>query len=314
MLSLVASLAACTRPVSVATRPPAEGSCPGATFAIAGACLSLDDAKRYCERAAVPVGGGCAAQACERGVPLDPTTGECATALTVRRLSQGSGAGDASPGCAMPEAGLWVEGDLAACIARRDTCGRGARWDDAGCAPEPVCPQGTVADTTKPARPCVSVVVRERGEEPRLDVGTWVRLVLGPDGSSGTAAVCGPLVQHPWRARVYPRSVGVVEVNVELVFPDNDVSRARATARAVRPFDPHDLANLSLAIDTAYLEPLWTALRAVGGVASAASTSVHLRCVVDGGAPLGGGSAEAPVDAGAAEAGKPGKPHRHKGP
>ena len=75
----------------------------------------------------------------------------------------------------------------------------------------------------------------------------------------------------------------MVEVRVDLVFPDNEVKSARVNVSAHRRSDPHDTeASPSVPI-AKYMEPVWNALRALGGVASAASASVRVTCALDGG-------------------------------
>jgi hypothetical protein len=126
------------------------------------------------------------------------------------------------------------------------------------------------------------VLHRER-DESVLDVGTWLRLVVGVDGGEGTAAICGPLVRRPWIAEVVAHGDATIDVLADLVFPDNDVSQARVTVHARRRFDPHSAEPLAMLAVAEQLEPVWKALRAVGGVASAASVSAEVHCAVSGG-------------------------------
>jgi hypothetical protein len=312
-LAALVLAAACTRgarPTPAASGTPAAPAlaCPPGAFPLGGACLADDDARRYCEKTALPSAapgaGGCEERTCDEGAPVDERTGDCVPTRVLRAIAELHHVKlkeDAGVGCAMPEAGVRVEGESAACLARASTCGRGARWvagggaGDAGvgaCLPDPGCPAGSLPDTSKPERPCVAVLTRPRvasggGEaEARLDVGAWIRLALGNDGGEGTPAVCAPLQRRPWRAKVGLRSTAVIEVRVDLLFPDNDVSRARVTAKVDKPFDTHDLDNLNLQLESGYLDPVWAALRGLGGVSSAASARVQLKCTLDGGVDL----------------------------
>jgi hypothetical protein len=186
---------------------------------------------------------------------------------------------DAVLGCAKEDAVLTVEGSNVTCVPRKTQCGRGARWVTDGCRPDPTCPSGSVLDATGA---CAFVVHREGGESV-LDVGRWVRAVVGPDGGEGTSAVCGPFVARPWALGVVAHGNAVLEVEVELVFPDNDVSRARVAVNARRQFDPRSQGPDSLSVVAEQLDPVWKALRSLGGVASAASATTEVHCAVDGG-------------------------------
>jgi hypothetical protein len=273
------ALGACTH---AATTPTIPAACAAHTFPLAGACVSEDDARAYCGKVATPEAGGCAPSSCPAGDPLDLASGECVPRLKLRKLAATRNVDrvdDAVLGCAKDGAALSVEGSNVACIPRKAQCGRGAHWSDDRCHPDPACPPGSVPDR---AGTCVGVSHRENGENV-LDVGTWIRAVVGPDGGEGTAAICGPIVARPWLAGVVAHGNAVLEVEVDMVFPDNDVAHARVTAKASRRFDPHTAEPASLSMVTEELEPLWKALRSLGGVASAASASTEVHCAVEGG-------------------------------
>ena len=134
---------------------PAHGvaPCPARTFAIAGACLSADEAGDYCGKGARPEAGGCVLASCANGEPTDVTTGECIPALTVRKMALAQHLtlkDDAALGCPDPrrftptqaahasteagtEAGAPAETTLVldaahyACIPRAASCGRRTR-------------------------------------------------------------------------------------------------------------------------------------------------------------------------------------------
>ena len=268
---------ACAHPVAAPPRPVA---CPADSFAIAGACLGADEARAYCGNAARPEGGGCVPVACPRGEPVDLESGECVPVRALRKLGAAARVDvDVDGGVGCKDAGLVVEGESLACLPPDRTCGRGQRWSGGGCQADPPCPPGAVADASGR---CVAVVRHERGESV-LDVGTWIRLVIGPDGGSGTAAVCAPLARRPWRAAVSAHASAVVEIEANLVFPDNQVGEARVTVVGRKPLDVHNFGPPALVPMGDILDPLWNALRAMKGVASAASTRVRVHCTVEGG-------------------------------
>jgi len=290
---------ACEQPVVVAP-PPGVAPCAPGTFAIAGVCLSAEDAAVYCGKGAKPEGGGCAPIVCREAEPVDLATGQCVPVLTLRRLeSRGRLRPDAGVGCSVLDAGLVVEGESFACLPHASLCGRGARWADGACRPDPVCPPGTIAD---PHGACAAVLTTARGERV-LDVGAWIRLMIGPDEGEGTAAVCGPLLERPWRAGVIAHGSRAVEVQVDLVFPDNEVKAASARVHAETRYDPRTMSARTPVAVGKYLEPLWNTLHALGGIASAASASVRVACTLDGGGNVLG----APAQDGEA----PPPPHHH---
>lgn len=291
--------AGCAHPVS----PPAPvAGCAPQEFAIAGVCMAPDEAARYCGKGAHPEGGGCRPVACTEGEPIDLSSGECLPLLSLRRLvteQGGSLTGDSGVGCKLPEAGLVVEGSSLACLARPSFCGRGARWKDNACHPDPTCPLGAIADLEGACVP----VVRRSGPDTIVDVGAWIRVVIGPDGGDGTPTVCGPLVARPWRAGVISHGNAIVDVQLDFVFPDNNVKDAKISIAGHKQADPHNVeASTSVPI-ARYMEPVTEALRSLGGTSNAASASVRVRCPLEGGSDI----------AGAARPTKDDAPHTHRG-
>jgi hypothetical protein len=245
--------------------------------------MSMDDAKEYCGKGARPEGGGCMPIECANGEPVDLASGDCVPLLSLRKLMAATMKPDAALGCLNADAGIIAEGTSVGCLEHSNLCGRGARWRD-GCHADPVCPVGTIAD---PVGACVAVV-RKLGPETIVDVGAWLRVVVGPDGGDGTSAVCGPLIERPWRAGVSSHGSAEVDVQVDLLFPDNDVKRAEVTVSAAKHDDPRTVDPGASVPAARYMDPLWSALRRLGGTANAASATVRVRCAVDGGTDLAG--------------------------
>jgi hypothetical protein len=270
---------ACAHPVPGAAS--GSGSCPRSSLSALGVCLDDEEARAYCGVAARPALGGCTPITCDDAEPVDLATGDCIPALALRKLA-GGGREDARVGCAADEAGLVAEGESVACLPRRVTCGRGARWTGAACEADPVCPPGAIADESGGC----TAVVHGDGSDRTLDVGGWIRLVVGPDGGNGSSAVCGPLAPRPWLVPVSSHAVATVEVEVDLIFPDNAVSDARATVKARKRLDPHNTEPGGAIVVAKYMEPLWKSLRRFGGVANASSATVTVRCEVSGGADI----------------------------
>jgi hypothetical protein len=140
--------------------------------------------------------------------------------------------------------------------------------------------------------------------EHTVDVGSWVRLVIGPDGGEGTRAICAPLDARPWRSGVTPHGKAIVDVKVDLLFPDNEVKGARVDVIARRESDP-SAAETALSVGAGrYMELLWKALRSLDGVTSASSVTVRVHCTIDGGSDVLGAPPPEKLDAGP----KPEKP------
>jgi len=303
MLGLVA---ACRHPAAPGG-PRSVATCPPRAVGIAGACLNPDEAADYCGKAAKPDQGGCLRPACPPQETRDIASGECVPALALRKIAAMRHIDlkdEASLGCANAETSLVVDGSHVACIPHAVSCGRGARWMDGGCRSDIACPPGSVAQSplTKVGEVaslvCVPVVHKERADA-LLDVGTWVRLVLGPDGGEGTAAVCGPLALRPGELGVVPHGKTTLEVEVRLVFPDNEVS---AVVLARRRGDAHAEAAPAPPMIVDALSPLWKSLRLVGGTANAASATVTVQCPIESGpaptaVPAGGTARDGGSDA-----------------
>jgi hypothetical protein len=200
-------------------------------------------------------------------------------------------AGDETVGCGDGGA-LLAEGNSVACVPERGACGRGQVWEG-GCVAAVTCPPGSLPSE----RACVAFIDGSDRGTPIVDIGAWTRLELGPDGGDGAKALCAPLAQRPWRflasEGAAPRELWVV---VEIIVPDNDVTRVHARVAA-------RLGNAGLADDMVgqlverTVEPLVEVLRSVGGVANAAGAQTTVRCSL----PLSRDPvATRPVDGGAA--------------
>ena len=275
-LTLALLLASCGRPVAATS---AKGVCPPQLSPLAGACLEHDEASAYCGKEAKPEGGGCARNPCSEGLARDLESGECVARIPRgTRTEEPGGAADAGAlgTCSAETVEVVVSGPHRACLPRARTCGRGAHFRDAACHVDPACPPGSLAE----ADGSCHLVVSRSGEEALLDVGTWLRLIVGPDGGNGSSALCGPLALRPWLAGLAARETGEVDVNVDLIFPDNEVRDVRVTTVAER-YDPHNASPPPRLSVEKYLDPMWQALRSIGGIANASSATVHVRELVD---------------------------------
>ncbi len=231
----------------------------------------------FCGKGAHFHEGGCAARDCGKDW-LDLATGACVPVRTLRDLMAAQGVSLASeerPGCSEDEA-LVVDGERVACVQANASCGRGAHRKGNTCVPNGACPPGELPDRGG----CVRFLSRDGGRL-LVDVGTWTRLAIGPDGGMGGPEACATLAQRPW-AVLGDEGAGTetVRIAVEVGFDDNDVTRLRARftgsdARTGRPLAPRAAAAVEAA-----LRPLTDALHDVGGTSSAAAVSVVITCVI----------------------------------
>jgi hypothetical protein len=249
--------------------------CVEGSTLVAGACVPFALADTFCGRAATPQpGGGCARKKCAAGEALELDHGLCIPESVVRS-SMSHGVLDAEdtrrPTCLFGVLVSHGPGTQLGCAMGPSSCPRGEHFVkaivDAGspglagvCEPTPACGAGEVFDATfsKCAR-----VVRESSGATVVDVGAWARLALGVDGAEGTDAFCAPVRATQARGRF----------QLELAFPDNDVTRAsaRLTPLPGTPLPASDAAEQSLQL-------LIQALRYYGGASSAASVSLEVGC------------------------------------
>jgi hypothetical protein len=189
-------------------------------------------------------------------------------------------------GCAKPSDTLVVARDHAACVDAAAACGPGSRMNGRACAPERACPPGEVASTHGV---CTRVVFAgENG--PIVDVAEWSRQVFGPDGGYGSSFLCGPLALEPWALTTMTDVRLTVALDIELAFPDNDVTQAHARVQGHDAVTGQPIVGLD-AVENV-VKPLLSSLRALGGTARSAGVSSHVRCVL----PLGPRPVAAPRD------------------
>jgi hypothetical protein len=281
---------------------PVAGACACAAGLVVldGACVGPREIEAYCgERRAAGAGkGGCPVHPCRADDALDLVTATCVPRQRARAVLSRIRpiADDLDVRCASSEV-LVVYREYASCVPPASTCPRGTTWDDGAgdggaCAPLPACAPGEVRE--EPSAPdaapdagagaspasgrCVRVVTRETRGEPVVDVGTWTRAILGPDGGEGTTRVCRALgLAAP--LDVGPEETRDLHLTVDLVFPDNDVTAVSARVDAPGVPDGDAVADAARGA----LDPLLVPLRAMGGVADAASVTVRVRCRIQGG-------------------------------
>jgi len=284
LLPLVGAVACTARTPRLAD---AAATCGDGDALLLGACVSTKTADAYCGTGAELVRGACAFHPCEAAHALDVTTGECVPMRALRELAAADGAaifaGEALE-CEDERAPV-VDAGHVACALGDGACPRGSKAvpGGGGCVVGPRCGLGAIYD--EGASSCVSIVARPEGaRRPLVDVGAWLRLVVGADGGEATRAFCQPLMLHAAEAGVKPGETLDALVTVELRVPDEDVRAAYATLDGVSRGSGERLSEAAMARLEASTRPLIAALEALGGGATATAAEVHVRCTVKAGA------------------------------
>lgn len=154
------------------------------------------------------------------------------------------------------------------CVSRKDAtatfCDRRAIPDGGACVPPPPCAPGEVRDLAK--NTCVSVL-STTGNREILDVGTWTRLLIGPDGGDASGYLCPAIAKDPAVFGVPPH---VLRFTVNLTIPNNELANVRAAVSGIEP-------SAARVIDGA-IEALVQPLRTSGAISNAASATATVRC------------------------------------
>ena len=266
--------------------PAAAGSCGGARVALHGACVAPAVADRYCGKSGAFVGGTCVSNACPRDQVLDLGTGVCLGARALRDVGahvhvvfeEGQ-----TLGC--------HEGSLLRVANGHAWCREHeAKPNSAGSS---VCGAGEARDALLGR--CVQVV-----RDGAVDVAAWTRAVFGADGGLAAPELCGRIGQDPSALGLSSGGEGAARITTALIFPNNDVTQVHARTLA-QDDSGRALSPTSNGVVEDAVAARVDALRALGGIASAASVEVRVRCVIRAGfqpiaidAPIDGAPAATP--------------------
>ena len=258
-------------------------TCAGDAVLVAGACVSPAFADAYCGKGARFRDGACAFRGCPDAQLLDVATGACVSSRTVRELAGAQHVAVLAHeglACTAPATPV-VDGSRVACVPASALCPRGTRLARAGgrCDPGVACRAGEIADPEGPR--CVALLAEgSRTAAYAVDVGAWARAVLGPDGGDGSPSLCQPLALRPAAFGIDARRTIEARIAIEIRFPENDVTLARATVDATDTATGAQLPSAAIALVEASVRGLVDTLRALGGEASAAATKTTVRCAV----------------------------------
>jgi hypothetical protein len=252
----------------VACRTPATpASCPRV---VRGACLDDAAAARYCGPAA-HWDGACVADPCPAGQVRDDVSAECLGTRALRAIGERQHVDDV-PTC---REGLVLR--VAQGHARCDA--------QAPPSPRDRCPAGRALDAAIGA--CVPLRTRDA-----VDAGAWAHAVLGAE--EGSPWLCARLAIDPGAFGLVSGATTNVEVEIELVVPDNDVTLAHARTRASEltvAGARRALPSAAEALVGRAVEAETELFRALGGTSSTGAVAVRVRCPLRAGsAPQGGGA------------------------
>ena len=229
--------------------------------------MSLAGAARYCGDAARWEEGACVVRACASAEVRDEVTGECLGGRALRAIGELQHVAmddDHVLGC-RKGGQLRVASGHARCVEP----------NVATPIPRDRCPAGAVYDPRM--RSCVAVMAAD-GDSVFTDVAAWAQAVVGPDGGPGSAAFCSRAVLAPAAFGILSGAESSVDVQIDVVFPSNDVTLVFARVRTGRTLP----AAADLLLQRAVAREV-DVLRALGGTSRTASLSLRVRCPVRGG-------------------------------
>jgi hypothetical protein len=227
--------------------------------------------------------GGCEPIACAPGEAIDYGLGICVSTKALREIAehQGTTLYDEEELTCPDDQRLLVSGAAALCVPAEVTCVRGTRWVTAShaCLPWGPCEPGAMRDP--PRGVCVRVVTARGGDGSKdvVDVGSWSRLAFGSDGGPGSSTLCSALARNPNAFGLAVQGSATINVEIDLSFPDNDVSQVAVRSRATSESGTMSTSAAASALDSAVL-PIVQHLGALGGTSSAAAMRTSVRCTV----------------------------------
>jgi hypothetical protein len=269
-------------------------ACKEGSVLLAGGCVSRATADDFCGLGAHFDTGSCRLVDCPPGQAIDLSTGACLPMRAVREVAHAehvSLAKQETIGCKGDRPAL-LEGGHAACVPDDVLCPRGARWVDAhaavpgdagasragSCVLPPRCDPGEVADAESGM--CLRVVTPGGHLGPKVDVGRWVRAVLGADGGMGSPSFCAPFALRPSLFALTAGGTARLRATLEIFFPDADVTQLYARVASFDDATGQPLPAEVARFVEARAAPLLEALRAIGGESSAGAVKTTVRCAV----------------------------------
>lgn len=253
-------------------------------IALGGSCLTYDAANRYCGKGAHFERAGCAPNRCPPGQEIDQDTGRCISPQQATQVASNMGVAvgqNQKLGCPAGEQ-LVVEGQQAACVPLKQTCGRDEVWDGQACRKALQCPPGSSFDP--PSATCIKFAAAESNQY-TVDLATWVRTVYGADGAPGAPGFCGAFNKHPLAFGVHAGASNPIKITVQVEAPGGDVARASVVTIALtdpgaKPVPAKGAAEVQQAAQSTL-----SSLVAGGGKSSLAAASTNVTCQIVNSSP-----------------------------
>jgi len=179
------------------------------------------------------------------------------------------------------------------CVPRSATCPRGTTRSAAAvdapshatCSRAVSCPPGSLPERVGPVdagtTACRPVVTTGgRSGLPRVDVGAWASIALGPDGGRGSDDLCAPLSLRPDAFALPQGEAAPITIRITVSSPDQDLSRVSARVNAAFAGDGGDrpLSQEAEGLVERSVASLIEALRSLGGEASTAALELRVSC------------------------------------
>jgi hypothetical protein len=249
---------------------------------VGGQCLNQEDANAYCGRGFYwdAATAGCNRGTCKPGDELDESTGMCIPQQQVNQVATNMGVpvGQGQKlGCPAGTK-LVIDGQKAACVPIPSTCARDETWTGTACVKVSQCPNGAVYDTA--LGQCVQYASGGDSKELTVNVAQWTNANYGPNGGTGTTAFCGQFAKKPWSFGVVEGQTAVVQIQVMLSFPGNEVAKGVVQTTTTFAASGNQVPQKGAADVDAAAKTIFGTLQQGGGRANANTAATTVRCSV----------------------------------
>jgi len=259
--------------------------CERTRIPLGGQCLTQQQADAFCGTGFV-YRQGCVRLVCPAGAELDVSTGKCLPKQKVDEVAgkMGVPVGQGEKLGCPPGTQLVIDGEMAACVPLDKNCAPDEAWNGTACVKVAQCPAGATWDQARGQ--CVAYTKGGDGE-PTVDVQQWAYANYGPHGQMGKATFCNQFTPKPFSFGVSQGYSAMIEIQVTLSFPDQQVPEGTVMTTAVyqlnrKPVPQRGAYEVQKAADS-----LLATLKAGGGKATMVGATTTVKCaVVNGAAPL----------------------------
>ncbi len=250
--------------------------CMAGRLPVAGQCLTQAAADAYCGVGFRHGPTGCVRIECGPEAQLDEATGACIPLSQVAgNVGVQVGQGE-KLGCP-PGSELVVEGNTGACVPVGQTCAPDETWSGQACVKQGQCPTGWRWDPGH--QRCVEFA-KTGDDVTEVDVTQWAWSTYGPDGGQGTTAFCSQFARKPWRFGVPEGQSTLVQVEVQLGFPDQNVSAGAVMTKPSYVGATYAVPAKGAEAVQSAAASLFAPLQQGGGRASTPQATTTVRCAI----------------------------------